>query len=339
MKTAIVMDEVFIRHSAGEYHPESPQRLHKIYKEIEPLIPELKKINLREATYDELSLVHSEKYIDLIDKLRDKDFSLDADTSGNIYSSETAFIAAGTSVELARRIAKGEFDNGFALIRPPGHHAESGRAMGFCIFNNVAVAAANLINEGLAGKIVIIDWDIHHGNGTQHMFYNRDDIIYFSTHLYPYYPGTGYFDETGENKGRHYTINVPLTPHKTDDDFLNIFSEILIPVTEKFRPDFIMISAGYDIYYKDPLGSMKVTEEGFYRFTEFFKHLAKTYCNNRLCLFLEGGYNTDGLAKSVYKTLKSLLNDRTELPEINKPTAEIINIINKVKSFNNLFFK
>lgn len=338
MKTVLAKDKLFIRHSASEYHPESPKRLIDIYREIEQLTSNTYTSPVREAKKEELLLVHSEGYIDLIDKLRDRDFSLDADTSGNRFSAETAFIAAGTSIEIAIRIAKGEYENGFALIRPPGHHAESSRAMGFCIFNNIALSAANLINLGLCRKILIVDWDIHHGNGTQHSFYTRDDILYFSTHLYPYYPGTGYFDETGEGEGKDYTINVPLTPHKTDEDFLYIFNELLIPVADKFKPDMILISAGYDIYYKDPLGSMRVTEEGFYRFTEFFKFLANRYSNNKLCLFLEGGYNTQGLAKSVYKTIESLLNDKVEPPQILNPSEEVLNIVKKVKSINKRFF-
>lgn len=338
MKTAIVMSDLFIRHSAGEYHPESPARLVEIYKKIEPLLYELERIDIREAKTEELSLVHSERYIELIDRLRGKDFSLDADTSGNIYSAETAFLAAGSSLDLAIKIAKGEVQNGFALIRPPGHHAEASRAMGFCIFNNIAVAAANLINEGLAKKVLIVDWDIHHGNGTQHMFYNRDDVLYFSTHLFPYYPGTGYYDETGRDKGANYTINVPLSSGKTDDDYLYIFNELIIPVIEAYRPDIILISAGYDIYYKDPLGSMKVTEEGFYKFTRFFKYLANRYCNDRLCIFLEGGYNIEGLSRSVYKTIEALLEQNLDPPSFNKPSEETISTIKKVKSHNKLFF-
>lgn len=338
MKTAIVKDELFIRHSAGISHPESPQRLSSIYKEIKPLLNRLCISDIREATNDELGLVHSKNYIELINNLRNKDFTLDLDTSGNNYSAETAFLAAGSSVELVVRISQGEYDNGFALIRPPGHHAESSKAMGFCIFNNIAVAAANLIEKGLSHRVLIVDWDIHHGNGTQHMFFDRDDIIYFSTHLYPYYPGTGYFDETGKDKGVNYTINVPLTPHKTDEDFLYIFNELLLPVCEKFKPDIILISAGYDIYYKDPLGSMKVTEDGFYRFTEFFKYLANRFCNNRLCLFLEGGYNIEGLAKSVYKTIESLINDKISLPPFGGFSEETQRIVNKVKNYNKLFF-
>ncbi|MCX7944196.1 MAG: histone deacetylase [Deltaproteobacteria bacterium] len=338
MNTAIIKDELFIRHSAGEFHPESPKRLIETYKNINPLMNSLKIVNPKEATSEELSLVHSEKYIDLINKLRGKEFSLDADTSGNIHSAETAFLAAGTSLDLARKVASREYDNGFALIRPPGHHAENSRAMGFCIFNNIAVAAANLINDHLAKRVLIVDWDIHHGNGTQNMFYDRDDVIYFSTHLYPYYPGTGYFDEIGEGDGLYYTINVPLTSNKTDNDFLYIFNEILHPICEKFHPDIILISAGYDIYYKDPLGSMKVTEEGFYKFTEYFKYLAQKFCSNKLCLFLEGGYNIEGLSKSVYKCIESLLSDKIEPPKIEEPSDEIKAIVSKVKAINKKFF-
>ncbi len=338
MKTAIVADDIFTRHSAGDYHPESPNRLIEIYKVIKPVFNKVSTIKLREATIEELLQVHSERYIELINNLRDKEFTLDADTSGNNFSAETAFLAAGTSLDLGRGIAKGEFENGFALIRPPGHHAENSRAMGFCIFNNIAITAANLIKEKLVNRVLIVDWDIHHGNGTQHTFYNRDDILYFSTHLYPYYPGTGYFDECGKDKGYGYTINVPLTPYKTDDDFISIFNEMLTPVAEKFKPDIILVSAGYDIYYKDPLGSMRVTEEGFFRFTEYLKYLAHKYCKNRLCLFLEGGYNTEGLAKSVFRTLESLLSDNINEIHPNNPSEETTQIISKVKSINKIFF-
>ncbi len=338
MKTAIVVDNFFIKHSAGQYHPESPERLIAIYKKMEPLKNRLVSIKTREATTEELKLVHSESYIELINKLRDREFSLDADTAGNNYSAEAAFLAAGSSVELSKRILKGEFDNGFAIIRPPGHHAEYSRAMGFCIFNNVAVAAANLLTNNLAKRILIVDWDIHHGNGTMHSFYNRDDVLYFSTHLYPYYPGTGYYDETGENQGKGYTINVPLTAYKSDNDFLYIFDNLLTPVMDKYKPEIILVSAGFDIYYRDPLGSMKVTEEGFYKFTEFFKYLAKEYCNNRLCLFLEGGYNVEGLANSVYRTLESLINDKIEKPTATPTSQEVLTIVEKVKSFNPIFY-
>ena len=339
MKTAIVKDERFIKHSAGDYHPESPDRLKAIYKKIEPLSERLSFIKTREAKREELKEVHSERYIELIEKLRGRDFSLDADTSGNSFSVEAAFLAAGSSIDIAAEIMKGSYNNGFALIRPPGHHAENSRAMGFCIFNNIAITAANLIKNGLAKRILIVDWDIHHGNGTQHAFYSRDDILYFSTHLYPYYPGTGYFDEIGEGKGSGYTINVPLTPHKDNDDFLYIFNEILTPVCERFRPDIILISAGYDIYYRDPLGSMRITEEGFFNFTEFFKYLANKYCNNRLCLFLEGGYNIEGLANSVYRTIESLLSESITEVEIKKPSDETIRIVERVKSTNPFFKK
>lgn len=338
MKTAIAKDDRFLRHSAGDLHPESPKRLSDIYKKIKPLLENLTAIDPKEASLEELLSVHSEKYVDLINQLRGRDFSLDADTGGNIYSAETAFLAAGTSLELSRAVARGKYHNGFALIRPPGHHAENSRAMGFCIFNNIAIAASNLIEEGLSHKILIADWDIHHGNGTQHTFYNRDDVLYFSTHLYPYYPGTGYFDECGSGSGEGYTINVPLTSNKTDDDFLYIFSEILLPVADKFMPDMILISAGYDIYYKDPLGSMRVTEDGFYKLTQFFKYLANKYSNDRLCLFLEGGYNTEGVANSVYNTIKSLLSDTIELPHFKTPIGETVDTVKKVKSFNKIFF-
>jgi len=339
MKTAIVKDDRFIKHSAGDYHPESPDRLIAIYKKIEPLSEKLSLIKTREAKREELLEVHSERYIELIEKLRGRDFSLDADTSGNSYSAEAAFLAAGSSVDITTAIMKGAFDNGFALIRPPGHHAENSRAMGFCIFNNIAIAAANLIRNGLAMRVLIVDWDIHHGNGTQHAFYGRDDILYFSTHLYPYYPGTGYFDESGEGKGVGYTINAPLTSHKGDDDFLYIFKELLSTVCERFAPDIILISAGYDIYYKDPLGSMRVNEEGFFRFTEFFKHLANKYCNNRLCLFLEGGYNIEGLANSVYRTIESLLSDKITITDNIKPSDETVKIVERVRSINPFFKK
>jgi acetoin utilization deacetylase AcuC-like enzyme len=203
-------------------------------------------------------------------------------------------------------IVRGEADNGFALVRPPGHHAETDRAMGFCLFNNVAIGARfGLQSLGLE-RIAIIDWDLHHGNGTQNSFYTSKDVLYFSTHAYPYYPGSGSLGEIGAGEGEGYTINVPLSGGHDDRAFAKIFQEIILPVTREYRPDFIIISAGFDTYFADPLGTMAVTEQGFACMTKQVVDLAAEICQGRLLIALEGGYNLRGLRDGVLGVLAEL---------------------------------
>jgi acetoin utilization deacetylase AcuC-like enzyme len=254
--------------------------------------------------------------------------ALDPDTQTTARSYEAALQAAGGLPALIDHLLAGRLDNGFALVRPPGHHAEAHRAMGFCLFNNVAVGAAYARQKHGLGRILIIDWDLHHGNGTQHSFWNDPQVLYFSTHQYPYYPGTGGLDETGGKEAPGFTVNVPLAGGCLDEDFVQIFERILLPIGRQFQPDLILVSAGFDTYYEDPLGAMMVTPQGFARLTRLVMELARSVCQNRLLLVLEGGYHLEGLRQSVRAVLKELsghsLLTLEETREDNRPDLPVV---------------
>jgi len=313
MKTGIVKSDEYIKHQMGAFHPESPERLKVIYEMIEKefsLNSDNSKfvlISPRKASKEELELIHSPSYIDLIESTKGKErVILDPDTSTCADTYEVACLAAGGVLEAIDEIMKGKIKNAFALIRPPGHHAEKDRAMGFCFFNNVAIGAEYLIQKHKLKRILIVDWDLHHGNGTQHAFYSRSDVLYFSTHQFPYYPGTGRESEVGIGDGEGYTINIPLSPGKNDKDFLYIFRKILHPIAEQFKPEFIIVSCGFDICAGDPLGGMKVTSKGFGALAFELKEIAEELCEGRLLLVLEGGYSLNCLREGVKEILQVL---------------------------------
>jgi acetoin utilization deacetylase AcuC-like enzyme len=232
---------------------------------------------------------------------------LDQDTATSERSYEAALLAAGAVIEGVDLLVDGTIDNGFALVRPPGHHAERDRSMGFCLFNNVAVAAFHATNSHGLERVMIIDWDLHHGNGTQFSFYNSDEVLYLSTHQYPYYPGTGGLQEVGIDQGEGYTVNVPLPGGFSDTDYAAIFNDIVIPVGKAYKPELILVSAGFDIYHGDPLGSMSVGPAGFAYMTRALVELAEEICDGRLLVTLEGGYNLKGQRDGALAVLSELL--------------------------------
>ncbi|MFQ6070055.1 MAG: histone deacetylase [Candidatus Aminicenantales bacterium] len=311
MKTGIVMDERYKEHNMGAFHPESPQRLEAIYGMVKEEISfTYEKIEPRPATEEEIQAVHSASYVRMIKETSGKDrVMLDPDTSTSARSYEVALLAAGGLLSAVDMVMAEKLTNGFALVRPPGHHAEASRAMGFCIFNNVAVAAEYLLRKHSLKRIMIVDWDLHHGNGTQHSFYSREDVLYFSTHQFPYYPGTGNWDETGSGRGEGFTVNVPLRPGKGDADFLFIFRNLLQPLASAFMPEFILVSAGFDIYRDDPLGGMEVSPEGFAVLTDELLSLSHRVCGGRLLFSLEGGYDLNGLREGVKHVLGRLAGE------------------------------
>lgn len=311
-KTIILKDQRYINHVTMPGHPESPKRLEAIYKTLqdEDIRDKFEEAKPRKATKEEISFNHSIEYIEKIEKTAGKPFiSLDPDTNTSEGSWEASIYAAGAVLTGIDMILKGNASNGFALVRPPGHHAEASRAMGFCLFNNIAIGAHYLLKKHNLQRVLIVDWDIHHGNGTQNSFYNRSEVLYFSTHQFPYYPGSGSFEETGIKEGKGLTVNVPLSGGQGDEDYMKIFKEILQPIAEKYKPQFILVSAGYDIYHLDPLGTMNVTSNGFFLMTRFLKGLAEKQCDGRLLLTLEGGYHVEGMAESVKYTLLALTDD------------------------------
>jgi acetoin utilization deacetylase AcuC-like enzyme len=316
-KTAIFMDDLFLEHRPGPGHPEGPERLTGLYQALKD--PALRDHFLfpsfPPADRELLALNHTPAHIDRVAATAGKAFEvLDPDTMTSPRSYEAACLAAGAGVEGVRLLLTGQIDNGFALVRPPGHHAEPSRTSGFCLFNNIAIAARYaLARQGLS-RVLIVDWDLHHGNGTQHAFEETDQVLYFSTHQYPYFPGTGSLPETGTGRGEGFTINIPLHGGQGDGDYARLFNELLVPVTRQYRPELILVSAGFDTYGGDPLGTMQVTPDGFAYMTRVLRELAAELCGGRLLLLLEGGYALQGLKAGVLAVL-SELRGASGLPE------------------------
>ncbi len=300
-------------HNAGPEHPERPDRLKAIHQHLEKsdLIRRVQVFEPAPADTETLAFVHPRDYIENIahhcTAAGNGRVMLEADTLVCKNSFTAARLAAGAAVEAVDKVSRGELRNAFCAVRPPGHHAERATAMGFCLFNNVAIAAEWLIRRKRAEPVLIIDWDVHHGNGTQHIFYERGNVFYLSLHQWPLYPGTGRADETGEGKGKGATLNVPLPPATPEQKYLDIFFNTTEEVFKKCRPEFVLLSAGFDAHRDDPLANLMLTEAGFGNMTKWVAELARNSCNGRLVSVLEGGYNLTALAGSVAAHLEMLL--------------------------------
>jgi len=269
---------------------------------------ELERRAPRAADDSELLRVHAPAHLARIAAaVRQAPAQLDADTFVSARSLEVARLAAGATVDLARAVARGRAPSGLAAVRPPGHHAEAQRAMGFCLFNNVAVAARALQAEQEAERILIVDWDVHHGNGTQHVFEADRDVLYFSTHQYPFYPGTGSFEEVGRDAGFGATLNVPMPPGCGDDEYTGVLRRVLAPAARGFQPDVMLVSCGFDAHAADPLASMALSSAGFLAMAQIVRSLAEELCGGRLALVLEGGYDPRGLEEGSAAVLEGLL--------------------------------
>ncbi len=311
-KTGIVKDSRYLQHTAGFSHPESPTRLAAVYEMLDNPDTSWKYVAIepREASHDEIAYVHTPHYIDFVASTAGKSHViLDPDTMTSAETYEISKLAVGGLLNAIDAVIAGDVDNAFAFVRPPGHHAEKDTAAGFCVFNNIAIGAMHAIQKHNLKRILIVDWDLHHGNGTQHSFYGDPRVLYFSTHQYPYYPGTGSISETGRGQGEYYTINVPLTMSVGDAVFVKIFRKILEPVALEFKPELILLSAGFDTYYQDPLGAMQVTPEGYAAMTRILLTIADTCCQGRFVVVLEGGYHLSGLVKSVKAVLNEMLDE------------------------------
>jgi acetoin utilization deacetylase AcuC-like enzyme len=256
--------------------------------------------------------VHTNSYVKEVDAVcKSGGGMLDPDTPVCDATCDIALLAAGGVIKAVDEVMNESraLKHIFALVRPPGHHANSNRGRGFCIFNNIAIAAEYLKREHGTKRILIVDWDVHHGNGTQEVFFDDPSVLYFSTHQYPHYPGTGWIDEVGSGEGRGFTVNVPLPIGTDDTSYLYAFNSILVPIATEFRPEFVLVSAGFDSHTKDPLASMAVTSLGFGLFTDVLKEIAKKSCGERIVMTLEGGYNLDAIAESVHSVFNSLLSN------------------------------
>lgn len=302
-KVIVVTNAICLEHCPHEGHPETPRRLEILMEMVEDM--GLPVFSGRSATVEEIGLVHTKKYVDFIMSQNGKTTALDPDTYLSPNSVTAAFWAVGCTLSSVEKVINGECSRAFSLIRPPGHHAEPDRAMGFCIFNNVSISARYAQRLGI-GKVAIIDFDVHHGNGTQRAFYDDPTVLYISTHQFPYYPGTGSKSEIGEGKGKGYTLNIPLPPGQDDETFVSIYKDIVRPTIEKFSPDFILVSAGFDIHVLDPLGGMNVTYDGFQRIASILVDVANVTSKGRLVMVLEGGYNEQGLKEGVKACLTAM---------------------------------
>lgn len=311
-RVGYVSHPAYLLHEMGRNHPESPERLRTIQVQLENsgTWPRLHQVAPRRAERKWIELVHRPSYVDSLERRSPSNgyASLDPDTSMSPGTLNAAYLAAGGGLAAVDAILKNEIDQAFCAVRPPGHHAEADRAMGFCFFNTIAIAARYIQQRYHIQKVMIVDWDVHHGNGTQHTFYDDPTVLFFSTHQYPHYPGTGRAAETGEGKGKGFTINVPLSGGQGDDAYREIFQKFLIPAAETFQPDWVLISAGFDAHQNDPLASMGLTKQGYADLTAIVLGIAKKHANGRLISCLEGGYHLQALGESVEQHLLVLLN-------------------------------
>jgi acetoin utilization deacetylase AcuC-like enzyme len=311
VSVGLVYDPVYLEHDTGP-HCEVASRLSSTiqYLEENGTMKQLVRISPRAATIEELSRVHSPGYISHVESFAQKGGgSLDPDTVVSSGSYQAALYAAGGLIEAVDAVMAGKVQSAFALVRPPGHHAVRWEAMGFCLFNNVAVAARHAIESHQMERVLIADFDVHHGNGTQDEFYNDPHVLYFSTHQYPFYPGSGRVEETGEGNGAGATVNVPLPAWCGDEEYLRVFNDVLAPVARRFRPQLILVSAGYDAHWSDQISLMQLTVTGFAKVGRILKGLADELCEGRLVFTLEGGYDLEALAASIRATLDVLLGN------------------------------
>ncbi|MBH0193719.1 MAG: histone deacetylase [Nitrospira sp.] len=311
-KTGLVYHPAFLEHDMGAGHPESPNRLRAIMQQLEQsgTLTKVSRIEPRKAEDKWITQVHTPRYVVSLNQhvpLSGR-VSLDPDTSMSPGSLNAAYLAAGGALAGVDAIMAGQVDQVFCAVRPPGHHAEAGRAMGFCLFNNVAIAARYVQRMYGLSRVLIVDWDVHHGNGTQHTFEDDPSVLFFSTHQYPHYPGSGWVTERGKGAGEGFTINVPMEAGEGDEAYQAVFLKSLVPAADEFKPEFVIISAGFDAHKEDPLASMGLTEAGYADLTGIVVGIAKRHAKGRILSSLEGGYNLTALAASVDAHIQALLH-------------------------------
>lgn len=332
MTTAIMTDPRYLAHT-DPTHVERKERLNAISQALQAsgFRDELLSLEARVAVEAELFAVHTPTYLDLLRRFNDEGGGyLDTDTYMNTSSWEAATWAAGGTIRLTDAVMQGECRNGFALVRPPGHHATAMRAMGFCLINNVAVAAQYARDALKLERVAIIDYDVHHGNGSQDIFYDDPNVLYCSTHASPFYPGSGQIEEIGEKEGRGATLNIPLAPGVGDKGYARVFEQTLIPAVQRWKPQMIFVSAGYDAHWSDPIGPMVLSVTGYAQLTRMIYDLAEELCEGRLVMVLEGGYNLNALGACVVASLQVLRGlpvEKDPLGVITAPEPDVSSVI------------
>jgi acetoin utilization deacetylase AcuC-like enzyme len=331
MKAGLVYDPIYLEHDTGD-HVENSQRLVAVMSHLKEtgIEEKLTWLPVRPALPEELEMIHTNEYISYVKNKAEKGGGwLDPDTVISPKSYEVALYAAGGFMVAVEAVMKREVDSAFALVRPPGHHALHDRAMGFCIFNNMAIAAKFALSKFNLNRILIADFDVHHGNGTQDAFYADPKVIYFSTHQYPFYPGTGWMDETGTGRGEGTTVNFPMAAGWGDEEYLRAFNEVLVPVARGFQPQLILVSVGFDAHWADYLAMMRVSIKGFAQMVMMLKELAAELCQGHLVFTLEGGYNLQVVASSIKAVFDVLLGNS----EIDDPMGKA-SMVRKPEGFD-----
>jgi acetoin utilization deacetylase AcuC-like enzyme len=309
--TGLILDERVMRHDTGPGHPETAERFASIrrFLQAEGLVEQARIVKPREATHEELRLVHSDEYLHQVEEdLQMNHHELSTgDTVISPASGLVARLAAGGILNAVDHVMTGDLRRVFCVVRPPGHHATPNRGMGFCIYNNIALAAAYARQKHGLERVAIFDWDVHHGNGTQDAFYDEPAVFFSSMHQFPWYPGSGAADETGSGPGEGYTLNLPMPANSSGQEILSEIQTKLLPRLEEFAPQLVLVSAGFDSRLGDPLGHLKLTDDDFATLTRWMRDVARKYAQGRVLSVLEGGYDLEGLGKAAQAHFRAML--------------------------------
>ena len=324
LRFALVDDPLFLEHKARGYHPERPERLLAAREAVEVVAghgAHFERLDPRDATSEEVARVHDDAYIEQLSRAIGRDAALDDDTYLSPKSVPAAFRAAGGAIAMVDALlAPDGPTRGLALVRPPGHHARPSSGMGFCLLNNIAIAAHAALAKGVK-RVAIVDWDVHHGNGTQETFYADPRVLFTSIHQYPFYPGTGAASETGAGDGSGFTVNVPLSQNAGDSTYADVFHRIVLPVLDAYAPELVLVSAGFDAHVRDPLAAMLLTPRAYRQMAEGVAAVAAKSSGGRVGIVLEGGYDLGGVTESLIATLEGFAGLEAP-PRPRKPPAD-----------------